>query len=724
MTPIAARVLMAALFLLPSAGCATAQQLNAAQPGTNILQNPGFEQGDGEVPAGWTLEDRVRQKGRSSVVTDRKSGGARALRLQPNRNNTADVLAFNMGQGFPIAPMRGRTLTASAWLAGQGGATAALDVSVVDRTGQILANTRLTNDRSQGSRVTQTLEVPDDSRAFLLIVTCQVFGNSGSAYFDDISVAIEDGGRGRAAAPAASGPLAARIDVDAGATVRRIPETLYGNNLEWAYGGNLIWDFRNSAMNMELVRLTRDLGVTLLRFPGGSFADFYHWRDGVGPMASRKETEHMPLSDRSRHTFGTDEALDFAQRAGAQLLITVNIHTGTPEEAADWVRYVNGKSRRVTYWEIGNESYIKNDHPANAAMPPGEYAERYIRFARAMKAADPGIKLLAIGGENYGRYNSVNYPGWNREVLTRAGSLMDFLAVHNAYLPAVLEDTSADVRTVYQAMLAGPVLIARNLETLSRQIEEFAPGRQIEIAVTEWAPMFHLDPRNKWVDHGKTLGSALFTASTLKAMIESPATTIATAFKLNAVGFNGWIGPRHADHVSRAVADDQYLPTAPYLATQLFTRHFGETLVTSSVVSPTYDSRAIGMVSSVDDVPYVEAIASRSEDGRTLYVMVINKHFDDAAAATVRLQRFTPGSQGTAWTLTGTGIDANTGTKLPNGVPWGKQVEDRDNPRFSKGGPKEVTLTSAPLKGPGTEIQYQVPKHSIVVLEIPGTASR
>src|SRR6185295_19383109 len=177
------------------------------------------------------------------------------------------------------------------------------------------------------------------------------------------------------------------ITIDAGNEVRRIPRTIYGSNIEWIWNGDGLWNAEKKALDADLVRLTRDAGIPVLRFPGGVFADFYHWRDGIGPQGSRRQTAHSPGGPQSVHAFGTDEALAFAKATGSELLITVNAGTGTAEEAADWVRYINKSSGgpRVAYWEIGNELYIKD--PKFVSITPAVYLRRVSEFARAMREA-------------------------------------------------------------------------------------------------------------------------------------------------------------------------------------------------------------------------------------------------------------------------------------------------------------------------------------------------
>jgi hypothetical protein len=182
----------------------------------------------------------------------------------------------------------------------------------------------------------------------------------------------------------------------------------------------------------------------------------------------------------------------------------------------------------------------------------------------------------------------------------------------------------------------------------------------------------------------------------------------------------GWIQVRYEDILTRQPQEGQFAPTAPYYALQMYTRHFGETLVESSSTSPTYDSIAVGMADRVIDVPYLDVVSSLSGDGKTLYLLAINKHFDEPIRAKIALDGFKPDGGGSVWTLNGTGIDANTGTRLPRGPEYGRPIEAQPNPRFSKGGPGEVTLSSQPLQGASAAFEFTFPAHSVTSLEIRG----
>ncbi len=697
----------------------------AADQQGNIVKNPGFEAATGELPAEWTFENKVKHKGSASLSKNNAHSGQFSVKLEPNSKNSPWDLSHDplaVGQGFRAGPLRGRKLYVSGWLAAEGEAAAALDVVALGGRRPALAELKQTSEKSGPVYREDVLLVPDDAK--FLVVDCVVQGTSGAAYFDDIFVSTTapsspETGAATAAPTAAdkAGPLEAQITVEADHDLRVVPRTLYGMATEWIWDGNGMWNSSRKSLDPELIQLTRDLGTTLLRFPGGLFGDYYHWRNGVGSAGSRPKTPSMPGDrDGSVHNFGTDEALAFAEQTGSRLLITVNAGTGTAEEAADWVRYVNGSGRRrVDYWEVGNELYVKMGHAAfsNATMTPEQYAQKFVQFAKAMRAVDPGIKVGAIGDENYGAQSPRAYGDWTAKVLAIAGKDMDFLAIHNGYSPVLFQDKGQSFRKVYAAMLAAPLQVRDSLEAASRKIATLGPERDahIRLAVTEWGPYFQENPDGRFVDHVKTLGSALYVASAMKTFLESPKMEVATGFKLSDELHQGWIGKRNG----------HWTPKAPYYALQLYTHHFGAVVVRSKAQAPSYDSQPAGLVDALSNVPYLEVVSSRSEDRRTIYLMAINKHFDAPIEGRISISGGQPAGNATAWTLNGTGIDANTGTQLFQApqVHWAKQTTDEVNPRFEAGGPDEVTVTSKKVSGVAASFVYTFPAHSVTALEIP-----
>lgn len=193
---------------------------------------------------------------------------------------------------------------------------------------------------------------------------------------------------------------------------------------------------------------------------------------------------------------------------------------------------------------------------------------------------------------------------------------------------------------------------------------------------------------------------------------------VANFFTLNGVGFMGWIGTSD-DHMANTPAGKwNYRAKTPYYALQLFTQRFASELVRSSVKVETYDSPAAGLVDAIPQVPYLAVVSSKSADGSRLTIMAINRHFDRSVKAKVSIAGFLPNPSAKQWRLEGTGIDANTGTRLARGIPWAKQIEDARNPRFSAGGPEEVRIVEAPLSIPGSTFEIELPRASMTCLEL------
>jgi alpha-N-arabinofuranosidase len=698
----------------------------AADASGNIIANYSFEDAPAGVPTGWTRDQQSAAKGEATVVREHATQGGQALRLSPNEKNVdSEKLStpLALGQGFDARTVAGKALYVSGDLLASGGATAVLAV-YVHRTDGAILGVRLTQDASRQSMTAQRgqLVVPDDGKNKFVVLICAAEGQKGAVHFDNIRMATSlpapaarDAREGRGAA------LEAEIAIDAARVLRSIPRTLYGTNLEWIWDGNGLVN-ASGDLSTEAVRLSRELGVSLLRFPGGVFSDFYDWKNGVGALSTRPETFYMPGAGRSSHRFGTDEALRLSRDLGAPLLITANIVTGKPEDAVAWMRYIAQRVEQdprippVRIWELGNENY--NDGPlpylAKATLAPAAYAKRFMEFARALRTADPGVRLAAISDANFGTLAQPSYPRWDDTVLPIVGREIDYLAVHNAYSPTLAVDRGEDLRAVYAAMLASPVLVRRNIADVASRIKAAVPDRadKIKIAITEWGPAFQITPQGRYVDHVKTLGSALYVASVMKVFVESPAVEVANFFKLTDPLWSGWIGKR----------GNAFVATAPYLAFQFYSRHFGDQLVQSQTHSPTFSTRAVGRVDGVSDVPYLDVVASLGGGGKSVHVIGINKHFDRDIRARVRISGFIPRGEGRAWTLGGTGIDAHAGSDVfrAPGVKWARQASDIENPRFDKGGPGEITVTESSTGTVASDFEYVFPARSVTVIVLPG----
>jgi alpha-N-arabinofuranosidase len=209
-----------------------------------------------------------------------------------------------------------------------------------------------------------------------------------------------------------------RITIDTRHQTGLIRPEIHGHFLEHlgsaTYGG--IWVGKDSpipnidGLRRDAVEYLRTLGVPVLRWPGGCFADAYNWRNGVGPPSARPVTvNHSWGGACEDNSFGTHEFMRLCALIGAQPYLAANLGSGSPAELRDWVEYCNFPSGstlaakrtahghpepfNVRYWGIGNESWACGGH-----LTPEEYCGLYARFATFIPACgDSQPHLIAVG---------------------------------------------------------------------------------------------------------------------------------------------------------------------------------------------------------------------------------------------------------------------------------------------------------------------------------------
>jgi alpha-L-arabinofuranosidase len=258
------------------------------------------------------------------------------------------------------------------------------------------------------------------------------------------------------------------------------------------------WDHLREDWRDDVVAITRELAPTMMRW-GGIFADFYRWREGVGPRDSRPSMLNLLWGGIESNQVGTSEFVDLCRRVGAAPLICVNfesdgrkqymsargrVRTADATEAAAWVAYCNdpGSAERkvhghaapfaVRHWQIGNEtSYDKNGFDLETA------ARKTVEFARAMRASDPAIELIAWGDS-----------GWAGRMAEVAGDHVQYLAFHHMFDPdspqqPVLRGEA--YRRDPDAAWAQLMTAWQRADAKIRSVRESLGARKLPLALTE-----------------------------------------------------------------------------------------------------------------------------------------------------------------------------------------------------------------------------------------------
>ena len=306
----------------------------------------------------------------------------------------------------------------------------------------------------------------------------------------------------------ASAQLVASATINTIAPGKKINPEVYGQFAEHLGTGinGGIWVGPNSSIpnidgyRRDVVEALRHLQVPVVRWPGGCFADIYRWRDGIGPRSTRPVTLNKWWGNSEEtNQFGTHEFFNFAELIGARTYLNINVGTGSPGEARDWVEYIssssdsslarlrraNGRQKpwKIDYIGIGNEMWGCGGNLSAAEFSP--LARRYANFLR-----EPGIVLIGGGatGDDY---------RWTEEMMKARGQL-DALSLHYYTLPTGDWSKKGSATGFPEAEWAGTFARTRKLEDYVREhdkrMDAVDPQEKMGLMVAEWGTWYDPSP--------------------------------------------------------------------------------------------------------------------------------------------------------------------------------------------------------------------------------------
>src|SRR4051794_34563713 len=241
----------------------------------------------------------------------------------------------------------------------------------------------------------------------------------------------------------------------------------------------------------DVAELVKQLGVSLVRYPGGNFVSGYDWTDGIGPRDRRPRRFDLAWRAIETNQVGTDEFLAWASGLGLEPMLAVNLGTAGVREAAALVEYcnvgggtawselrrTNGADRPhgVRLWCLGNEM----DGPWQIGHKPAEaYAALAAEAAKAMRLVDPEIELVACGS-SFHEMPTFGY--WESTVLERAGEHLDYLSMHAYY-----EERDGDVDSFLASGADMEAFIEGVVATLDAVAARRGTTRRVNISFDEW----------------------------------------------------------------------------------------------------------------------------------------------------------------------------------------------------------------------------------------------
>jgi alpha-N-arabinofuranosidase len=447
------------------------------------------------------------------------------------------------------------------------------------------------------------------------------------------------------------------------------------------YGG--IWVGKNSPIpNIDgyrkaTVDYLKALGVPVLRWPGGCFADDYHWRDGIGPAAKRPRRVNITWGHYTEdNSFGTHEFIELCRLIGAGPYLAGNVGSGSPEEMRDWIEYcnhpggstlsdargANGSSDpfRVKYWGVGNESW-----GCGGNMRPEEYAAEYRRFSTYLRTFGGTKPFLVASGPNG------NDSEWSRGLMTGFHrNNPDGLSMHyysGGKDPALnfstenMDDQLSSFARIEQAVIQQRALL-----------DGYDGGRRVALFLDEWGVWDKILPEDE-ARYGK-----LWQQSTMRS-------AVAAGLGLNL--FNRQAEKLYMCNIAQIVnvlqsllltdgpQGEQCIRTTTYHAFMLFKPHRTKTSVRVETQSTT---------------PLDLSVSASKSDGQ-LVVSFVNPRHDADLQIDCRIQ--------------GVAEQAGTAQILHDADP---------NAYNSFDAPNRLTPQSHPIQVDSTGIQLNLPRLSIV----------
>ncbi len=380
----------------------------------------------------------------------------------------------------------------------------------------------------------------------------------------------------------------------------------------------------------DVLSTLRRLQMPVMRYPGGNFASGYHWMDGLGPKSGRPIVRELAWQSTETNQFGTEEYIRLCRKLNWSPMITVNMGTGTPEEARNWVEYCNapvgthyanlrsenGSSvpHAVKLWCLGNEmdGLWQLGH-----VPAEHYAIRAWQAAQMMKSVDPSLELVVCGSSGN---EMKTYLDWDRQVLEYMGEMADYISLHR-YVGNRSGNT-ADFLAV--------------TNSIDKQIEEidtvcrFVQGKSRSQSRTYLC----FDEWNVWYKNMEMDGEGKFAPHLIEEIYNLEDALVVAGF------LNSFI--RHADVVKIAniaqivnviaplqTRGDELLVQTIFYPFEMYARRREGTSLQVATHGPEYDSQSYGTAYMVDS----SAILSDDK----LHVFATNRSLNEVARVEVDL---------------------------------------------------------------------------------------
>jgi alpha-L-arabinofuranosidase len=524
---------------------------------------------------------------------------------------------------------------------------------------------------------------------------------TSSAIFLVLVAVLAVAPRGQSQAPAGSAAASAVATLRADRPGPVVNRNIYGHFAEHLGRGIYegVWVGPDSpipntrGIRNDVVTALKALDIPVLRWPGGCFADEYHWKDGIGPREKRPSmiNTHWGGVVENNH-FGTHEFMDLVEQLGTNAYITGNVGSGTPQEMMEWVEYMtsdaispmanlrrqNGREKpwRLAYFGLGNEPW-----GCGGNMRAEYYADELRKYNTFIKNYDRTKPIYRIAaGANSDDYN------WTEVLMDRVGRRMNATSLHYYTLPtgnwgkkgSATEYGEDQWFSTLRRTLHMEELVSRHAAVMDKT----DPEKRIGLAVDEWGTWYDVEPGTEpgFLYQQNTLRDALVAA------------------------LNFHIFQRHADRVVMTniaqtinvlqamilTSKEKMLRTPTYWVFEMFKVHQGGTLLPVELQSPDYVFRQ-------EKIPMVSASATLAADKSAVHLSLANTNPAQAVTLSVKLAGVSPASAA-GRVLTAPVMSARNTFDAPDAV-------------------RPVAFDGASLKGDTLEVRLPAKSVAIITLK-------
>ena len=388
---------------------------------------------------------------------------------------------------------------------------------------------------------------------------------------------------------------------------------------------------QENGLRLDIIDALQSIRAPAFRWPGGTFADCYHWQDGIGPRHERPTRRNIFWGGDESNHFGTDEYFHWCNRIGADPVLQTNLGSGSPQETLDWMDYCNGtsqsefaKRRRmhgheepygVKYWSIGNETGLQ--------YSPEEYAHEIRRFGFYVRQAQPEAKVIVCGDSSL---------EWNPRLLDAIGDRLELFDLLSLHCYAHTEPAGQNDPVDSYRLLAKAAIVDEKVSRAIEVVDNHVAGRKkIDLVIDEWGVWHHevrilpgfpaLEVPNNLEQPG-TMRDALYAARILHGFIRRADRIAMANISMSVNTLHCLLKTRGGDLVR----------TPTYHVFDMLKDHGGARTLATHGEAGTFEYKDDGKTLSL---PKIDVVASTTPDGKRTIVSAVNPQLD--RAETIRL---------------------------------------------------------------------------------------